>query len=102
MGKRAARAGHVLDVYRVRHASRSFAVSSVSYLYNFRGLPISTAASPSILPPNTFLPEMALPPPLRASVIPAELELIASEQLVEIVPLVAMERTAFISVLLSA
>ncbi|OCH94326.1 Psf2-domain-containing protein [Obba rivulosa] len=40
---------------------------------------------------------MALPTPLRASVTPAELELIASEQLVEIVPLVAMERTAFIS-----
>ncbi|CCM00663.1 uncharacterized protein FIBRA_02702 [Fibroporia radiculosa] len=40
---------------------------------------------------------MALPPPLRISVTPAELELIASEQLVEIVPLVAMERTAFIS-----
>ena len=41
---------------------------------------------------------MALPPPLRASVTPAELELIACEQLVEIIPLVAMERTAFISV----
>ncbi|KAI0747297.1 hypothetical protein BC629DRAFT_1561033 [Irpex lacteus] len=40
---------------------------------------------------------MALPASLRASVIPAELELIASEHLVEIVPLVAMERTAFIS-----
>ena len=41
---------------------------------------------------------MALPPPLRTSVTPPELELIASEQLVEIVPLIAMERTAFISV----
>ena len=41
---------------------------------------------------------MALPASLRTSVIPAELELIASEHLVEIVPLVAMERTAFISV----
>lgn len=41
---------------------------------------------------------MALPGPLRNSVIPHELELIASEQLVEIIPLVAMERTAFISV----
>ncbi|ETW84142.1 hypothetical protein HETIRDRAFT_311951 [Heterobasidion irregulare TC 32-1] len=40
---------------------------------------------------------MALPPPLRTSVTPPELELIASEQLVEIVPLIAMERTAFIS-----
>ncbi|KAH9948401.1 Psf2-domain-containing protein [Amylocystis lapponica] len=40
---------------------------------------------------------MALPASLRTSVTPAELELIASEQLVEIIPLVAMERTAFIS-----
>ncbi|KAI0346875.1 GINS complex, PSF2 component [Trametopsis cervina] len=40
---------------------------------------------------------MALPASLRSSVTPPELELIASEQLVEIVPLVAMERTAFIS-----
>ncbi|PCH40874.1 Psf2-domain-containing protein [Wolfiporia cocos MD-104 SS10] len=40
---------------------------------------------------------MALPPSLRTTATPAELELIASEQLVEIVPLVAMERTAFIS-----
>ena len=44
---------------------------------------------------------MALPTSLRTSVIPAELELVASEQLVEIVPLVAMERTAFISVIVS-
>lgn len=41
---------------------------------------------------------MALPIPLRNSVAPTELELIASEQLIEIVPLIAMERTAFISV----
>ncbi|TFY71993.1 hypothetical protein EVG20_g1022 [Dentipellis fragilis] len=40
---------------------------------------------------------MALPPSLRTSVTPPELELIASEQLVEIIPLVAMERTSFIS-----
>ncbi|KAI0068561.1 DNA replication complex GINS protein PSF2 [Artomyces pyxidatus] len=40
---------------------------------------------------------MALPVSLRNSVTPPELELIASEQLVEIVPLIAMERTAFIS-----
>ncbi|KAI0082362.1 DNA replication complex GINS protein PSF2 [Panus rudis PR-1116 ss-1] len=40
---------------------------------------------------------MALPPNLKFSVTPPELELIASEQLVEIIPLVAMERTAFIS-----
>ncbi|TFY79325.1 hypothetical protein EWM64_g4687 [Hericium alpestre] len=40
---------------------------------------------------------MALPVPLRTSVTPPELELIASEQLVEIIPLIAMERTAFIS-----
>lgn len=45
-----------------------------------------------------LLTPMALPPSLRTSVTPAELELIASEQLVEIIPLVAMERTAFISV----
>ena len=42
---------------------------------------------------------MALPPSLRLSVTPPELELIACEQLIEIIPLVAMERTAFISVL---
>ena len=41
---------------------------------------------------------MALPPSLRTSITPPELELVASEQLVEIVPLVSMERTAFISV----
>lgn len=41
---------------------------------------------------------MALPVSLRNSVAPTELELIASEQLIEIIPLIAMERTAFISV----
>ena len=41
---------------------------------------------------------MSLPPDLRASVTPPELELIACQQLVEIIPLVSMERTAFISV----
>lgn len=41
---------------------------------------------------------MALPQSLRTSVTPLELELIASEQLVEIVPLITMEKTAFISV----
>ncbi|KAJ8597422.1 Psf2-domain-containing protein [Rhizopogon salebrosus TDB-379] len=40
---------------------------------------------------------MALPQSLRTSVTPLELELIASEQLVEIVPLITMEKTAFIS-----
>ncbi|KAH7916292.1 hypothetical protein BJ138DRAFT_1140013 [Hygrophoropsis aurantiaca] len=40
---------------------------------------------------------MALPQSLRSSVTPLELELIASEQLVEIVPLISMEKTAFIS-----
>jgi len=40
---------------------------------------------------------MALPPPLRASIVPAELELVATETLVDIIPLVSMERTAFIS-----
>jgi hypothetical protein len=42
--------------------------------------------------------KMALPAALRTSVTPLELELMASEHLVDIVPLVAMERTAFISV----
>jgi GINS complex subunit 2 len=41
---------------------------------------------------------MALPPSLRNSITPPELELIASEELVELVPLISMERTAFISV----
>lgn len=41
---------------------------------------------------------MALPVSLRNSVTPQELEMIASQQLIEIVPLIAMERTAFISV----
>ena len=41
---------------------------------------------------------MALPPSLRVSVTPPELELIASEELIEIVPLISMEKTAFISV----
>jgi len=41
---------------------------------------------------------MALPQALRASISPPELELIASQELVEIVPLISMERTAFISV----
>jgi GINS complex subunit 2 len=42
---------------------------------------------------------MALPPPLRDTVTPQELEMIASQQIIEIVPLIAMEKTAFISVL---
>lgn len=41
---------------------------------------------------------MSLPASLRASVTPPELELIATQQLVEIIPLIAMEKTAFISV----
>jgi GINS complex subunit 2 len=41
---------------------------------------------------------MALPVHLRSQMTAAELELIASEHLVEIVPLISMERTAFISV----
>jgi len=41
---------------------------------------------------------MALPVSLRNSITPPELELIASEELVEIIPLISMERTAFISV----
>jgi len=42
--------------------------------------------------------EMALPPSLRVSVTPPELELIACQSLVEIIPLISMERTAFIGV----
>jgi hypothetical protein len=41
---------------------------------------------------------MALPVSLRVSVTPPELELMASQEIVEIVPLITMERTAFISV----
>ncbi|KAH9482547.1 DNA replication complex GINS protein psf2 [Psilocybe cubensis] len=40
---------------------------------------------------------MSLPQSLRASVTPPELELVASQQLIEIVPLISMEKTAFIS-----
>ncbi|KAE9395032.1 Psf2-domain-containing protein [Gymnopus androsaceus JB14] len=40
---------------------------------------------------------MSLPQSLRTSVTPPELELIASQQLIEIIPLIAMEKTAFIS-----
>ncbi|KAF8076643.1 hypothetical protein FPV67DRAFT_1407438 [Lyophyllum atratum] len=40
---------------------------------------------------------MALPDGLRVSITPPELELISSQQLIEIVPLISMERTAFIS-----
>ncbi|KAK7060396.1 DNA replication protein psf2 [Paramarasmius palmivorus] len=40
---------------------------------------------------------MALPISLRTSATPPELELIASQQLIEIIPLIAMEKTAFIS-----
>ncbi|TEB35723.1 Psf2-domain-containing protein [Coprinellus micaceus] len=40
---------------------------------------------------------MALPVHLRDSVTPQELEMIACQQLIEIVPLIAMEKTAFIS-----
>ena len=41
---------------------------------------------------------MALPVALRNSITPPELELVAAEELVEIIPLISMERTAFISV----
>lgn len=40
---------------------------------------------------------MALPQSLRQSVTPPELELIASQELIDVVPLISMERTAFIS-----
>jgi hypothetical protein len=41
---------------------------------------------------------MSLPPVLRTSVTPPELELIACQEMIEIFPLIAMEKTAFISV----
>jgi hypothetical protein len=47
---------------------------------------------------SSVLQSMALPLSLQNSVTPPELELIASEELVEIIPLISMERTAFISV----
>ncbi|PFH51287.1 hypothetical protein AMATHDRAFT_142835 [Amanita thiersii Skay4041] len=40
---------------------------------------------------------MSLPTTLRTFVTPSELEFVACQQLVEIVPLISMERTAFIS-----
>ncbi|KAF9006593.1 hypothetical protein BDQ17DRAFT_1407820 [Cyathus striatus] len=40
---------------------------------------------------------MALPLSLRTTVTPPELELIATQQLIEIIPLISMEKTAFIS-----
>ncbi|KIY69734.1 DNA replication complex GINS protein PSF2, partial [Cylindrobasidium torrendii FP15055 ss-10] len=40
---------------------------------------------------------MALPPSLRQSVTPPELELIACQEVIEIIPLISMEKTAFIS-----
>ncbi|KAF7432890.1 DNA replication protein psf2 [Pleurotus ostreatus] len=40
---------------------------------------------------------MSLPQSLRTSVIPEELEMIASQELVEVIPLIAMEKTVFIS-----
>ncbi|KAF7775702.1 hypothetical protein Agabi119p4_4095 [Agaricus bisporus var. burnettii] len=40
---------------------------------------------------------MALPNSLRTSTTPPELELIATQQLIEIIPLVSMEKTVFIS-----
>lgn len=41
---------------------------------------------------------MSLPTSLRTSIALSELELVATQQLIEIVPLVSMERTVFISV----
>lgn len=41
---------------------------------------------------------MSIPASLNISVLPQELELIASETLVDIIPLVAMDKTAFVSV----
>ena len=48
----------------------------------------------------TLQVKMALPQSLRVSVTPPELELISCQQLVEVVPLIFMEKTAFISVYL--
>ncbi len=49
---------------------------------------------------QTLLPSvMSLPQSLRTSVTPPELELIACQQLIEIIPLLSMEKTAFISIL---
>jgi GINS complex subunit 2 len=45
---------------------------------------------------------MALPQSLRTSITPPELELIACEELIDIIPRVSMEKIAFISVLLSS
>lgn len=58
-----------------------------------------TATETSYATASSELKNMALPQSLMVSVMPSELELICSEQLVEIIPLVAMERTAFISVM---
>jgi len=59
--------------------------------------PISVRVAPR-LRLSAHYPIMALPQSLRVSVTPPELELIASQQLIEIIPLISMERTAFISV----
>nr|GAT58215.1 predicted protein [Mycena chlorophos] len=40
---------------------------------------------------------MSLPPALRTSVTPPELELIATQTLIDVIPLISMEKTAFIS-----
>jgi len=45
----------------------------------------------------SFTAIMALPQPLRVGSTPSELELIASQHPIDIVPFIAMERTAFIS-----
>lgn len=41
---------------------------------------------------------MSLPESLRTSVTPPELEFIACQQLIEIVPLISLDKTVFISV----
>ena len=71
---------------------------SIGKLAQSRSPPISRASALSSAAGGIQSETMALPQSLRTSVTPPELELIASEQLIDIVPLVTMERTAFISV----
>lgn len=58
----------------------------------------STSSSSCLDHRSLLVKNMALPQSLRISVTPPELELISCQQLVEIVPLISMEKTAFISV----
>lgn len=68
--------------------------------FNCRAIKLSLALSqtPHHVPRLCVIAIMALPLSLRTSVTPYELEFIATQQLVEIVPLISMEKTAFIAV----